>query len=62
MCSREFERQRRKIAIVCNYSVICNGVGDCLKCPHLRELQVIDLLELERKEPVAVVNEGCTCN
>ena len=62
MCSREFERQRRKIAIVCNYSVICNGVGDCLKCSHLRELQVVDLERLEREKPVAIVEEGCSCS
>jgi hypothetical protein len=50
MCEREFERLRRevesrKVALVCKYSVICNGEKDCLKCPYLRELKVVDLTE-----------------
>jgi hypothetical protein len=68
MCSREFERLRRKqeadanrkFALVCQKSVVCNGDKDCLKCPFLRELQIVDLngegyarIELE---------EGCSCS
>jgi hypothetical protein len=67
MCSREFERQRRKqeakanrkIAIRCNYHTTCNGVGDCAKCPHLMELEIVDLDVLEKEAPVA--EEGCNC-
>ena len=69
MCSREFERLRRKqeaeanrkIAIRCNYHTKCNGVGDCVKCPHLMELEIVDLRELEEKAPV-VMEEGCNCS
>jgi len=68
MCSREFERQRRKqenlknrlLALRCQYHTECNGVGDCAKCPHLMELEIVDLRELEEKAPV-VVEEGCNC-
>jgi hypothetical protein len=63
MCEREFERLRsevesRKVALVCNYSVICNGEKDCLKCPHLRELKIVDLNENDVKVDVEV---GCSC-
>jgi len=57
MCSREFERLRRmqeeaeklprKVAIVCNYHVWCNGVGDCEKCPFLLELKIVDLEKVD---------------
>jgi len=64
MCEREFERLRRmserKVALVCPYSVICNGTRDCLKCPHLRELKVVDLNE-GGETGVQDTEEGCSC-
>jgi hypothetical protein len=68
MCSREFERLRRKqeaeanrkIALVCQKSVICNGDKDCLKCPYLRELRIVDL---DEEEYVRIeLEEGCNCS
>jgi hypothetical protein len=69
MCSREFERLRRKqeaeasrkFALVCQKSVVCNGDKDCLKCPHfLRELQIVDL---NREKHVRIeLEEGCSCS
>jgi len=53
---------KRKIAFVCQKSVICNGTKNCLKCPHLRELQIVDLDELEKKSPISGVDEGCSCS
>jgi hypothetical protein len=55
----EAEKLPRKVAIVCNYHVWCNGVGDCEKCPFLLELKIEDLDALEKEAPVA--EEGCNC-
>jgi hypothetical protein len=55
----EAEKLPRKVAIVCNYHVWCNGVGDCEKCPFLLGLKIEDLDALEKEAPVA--EEGCNC-
>jgi hypothetical protein len=43
---------KKKIAIVCNYSVWCNGVRDCAKCPFMTEMKLEDLDQLEKKAPI----------
>jgi hypothetical protein len=56
MCSREFERLRRmqeaelprKVAVVCNYHVLCNSTGNCEKCPFLLELKIVDLEKVDK--------------
>jgi len=50
-------KKRKLLAIVCNYSVDCDG--NCEKCRWLREIKIVDLADL--KVPT-FEEKGCECN